>query len=114
MRQMAELSGTPLAGLAGDAVFHHFRKIHRGRMILNVGITREHAAELLADNLGDLVAFRPGVIANPDLVERIRLSAPLNEQRPEGYYGNTSFGYTDYPFLGGESKSNERAEYVRA
>jgi hypothetical protein len=32
-------------------------------------------------------------------VERIRLHAPLNEQRPEGYYGATAFGYTDYPFL---------------
>ncbi len=32
-------------------------------------------------------------------MERIRLHAPLNEQRPEGYYGATAFGYTDYPFL---------------
>jgi hypothetical protein len=28
----------------------------------------------------------------------LRLHAPLNEQRPEGY-GETTFGYTDYPFL---------------
>jgi N-ethylmaleimide reductase len=102
MRQMADLSGTPLAGLAGDAVFRHFRKIYHGRLILNVGITREHATELLADDLGDLVAFGREYIANPDLVERIRLSAPLNEQRPEGYYGNTGFGYTDYASLGRE------------
>jgi N-ethylmaleimide reductase len=49
--------------------------------------------------LGDFVAFGREYIANPDLVERIRLRAPLNEQRPEGYYGATGFGYPDYPFL---------------
>ena len=47
----------------------------------------------------DFIAFGREYIANPDLVERIRLHAPLNEQRPEGYYGETAFGYTDYPFL---------------
>jgi len=99
MRQMADLSKTPIAALAGDAVIHHFRKIYHGQMILNVGITPEHANDLISAGLGDFVAFGREYIANPDLVERIRLHAPLNEQRPEGYYGETAFGYTDYPFL---------------
>jgi 2,4-dienoyl-CoA reductase-like NADH-dependent reductase (Old Yellow Enzyme family) len=99
MRQLADLSGTPIAVLAGDAVIHHLRKIYHGQLILNVGISREHACELVAAGLGDFVAFGREYIANPDLVERIRLNAPLNEQRPEGYYGATAFGYTDYPFL---------------
>jgi N-ethylmaleimide reductase len=99
MRQLADLSGTPIAALAGDAVVHHFPKVYHGRLILNVGISREHATELIAAGLGDFVAFGREYIANPDLVERISLHAPLNEQRPEGYYGATAFGYTDYPFL---------------
>jgi len=99
MRQLADLSGTPIAALAGDAVIHHFRKIYHGQLILNVGISRDHANELVAAGLGDFVAFGREYIANPDLVERIRLRAPLNKQRPEGYYGATAFGYTDYPFL---------------
>jgi len=99
MRQLADLSETPIAALAGDAVIHHFRKIYHGQLILNVGISREHATELVEAGLGDFVAFGRQYIANPDLVERIRLNAPLNEQRPEGYYGATAFGYTDYPFL---------------
>jgi len=99
MRQMADLSKTPLAALADDAVIHHFRKIYHGQMVLNVGITPKHANELISAGLGDFVAFGREYIANPDLVERIRLHAPLNEQRPEGYYGETAFGYTDYPFL---------------
>ena len=66
---------------------------------MNVGISREHATGLIAAGLGDFVAFGREYIANPDLVERIRLRAPLNKQRPEGYYGAAAFGYTDYPFL---------------
>jgi 2,4-dienoyl-CoA reductase-like NADH-dependent reductase (Old Yellow Enzyme family) len=99
MRQLADLSGTPIAALAGDAVIHHLRKIYHGQLILNVGISHERATELVEAGLGDFVAFGREYIANPDLVERIRLNAPLNEQRSEGYYGATAFGYTDYPFL---------------
>jgi 2,4-dienoyl-CoA reductase-like NADH-dependent reductase (Old Yellow Enzyme family) len=65
----------------------------------DVGIDRKHGAELLREGFGDLIAFGRDYIANPDLVERIRLDAPLNEHRPEGYYGSSSVGYTDYPFL---------------
>jgi 2,4-dienoyl-CoA reductase-like NADH-dependent reductase (Old Yellow Enzyme family) len=54
---------------------------------------------VLQGEAGDLIACGRGYIANPDLVERIRLSAPLNEPRPEGYYGSSHVGYTDYPSL---------------
>jgi N-ethylmaleimide reductase len=56
----------------------------------------------LHEGAGDLIAFGREYIANPDLVERIRLNAPLNEQRPEGYYGSSHVGYTDYPSLARE------------
>jgi N-ethylmaleimide reductase len=80
-------------------VIHHFRRRYHGTLILDVGIDRKHGAELLREGFGDLIAFGRDYIANPDLVERIRLHAPLNEHRPEGYYGSSSVGYTDYPFL---------------
>jgi N-ethylmaleimide reductase len=99
MRQLADLSNTPISALAGDGVIHHFRSRYHGTLILNVGIDRKHGAELLQEGLGDLIAFGRDYIANPDLVERIRLDAPLNEQRPEGYYGSSPAGFTDYPFL---------------
>jgi N-ethylmaleimide reductase len=99
MRQMAGLSATPIASLAGDQVVHHFRRRYSGNLILNVGIDREHGNRLLQREAGDLIAFGREYIANPDLVERIRLNAPLNQQRPESYYGSSSVGYTDYPFL---------------
>jgi len=99
MRQMADLQGTPLQEFQGDGVLHHFRKLYSGTLMLNAGIDASHGEELLRQGLGDLVAFGRDYIANPDLVERIRVMGPLNEQRPEGYYGATSAGYTDYPTL---------------
>lgn len=99
MRQMADLTGTPIEHMSGDAVLHHFRRLYTGTLILNVGINAEHAARLIAEGTGDLVAFGRDYIANPDLAERIRLDAPLNEVRPEYFYGSTATGYTDYPRL---------------
>jgi N-ethylmaleimide reductase len=99
MRQLADLQGSPLEKLQGDGVIEHFRKLYSGTLMLNVGIDASHGEELLNQGLGDLVAFGRDYIANPDLVERIRVRGPLNEQRPESYYGATSTGYTDYPTL---------------
>ncbi|PPD17532.1 MAG: alkene reductase, partial [Methylotenera sp.] len=38
-------------------------------------------------------------IANPDLVERYKTDAPLNEADSKSFYGGNEKGYTDYPFL---------------
>jgi hypothetical protein len=43
--------------------------------------------------------LRPALHRKSDLVERIRLKAPLNELRPEGFYGPSPVGYTDYSSL---------------
>ncbi len=99
MRQNADLTGTPIEHMAGDAVVHHFRLLYPGTLILNVGINAIHGARLISEGAGDLIAFGRDYIANPDLAERIRLDAPLNELRPEYFYGNSATGYTDYPAL---------------
>jgi N-ethylmaleimide reductase len=99
MRQMADLTGTPVEHISGDAVVHHFRHIYSGTLILNVGINATHGARLISEGAGDLIAFGRDYIANPDLVERIRADAPLNEPRPEYFYGSSATGYTDYPTL---------------
>ncbi len=99
MRQMADLTGTPIEHMSGDAVVHHFRHIYSGALILNVGINAAHGARLISEGAGDLIAFGRQYIANPDLVERIRIDAPVNEPRPEYFYGSSATGYTDYPAL---------------
>jgi N-ethylmaleimide reductase len=99
MRQLGDLTGTPLEHLQGDCVLPHFRALYDGNLMLNSGISPLHGERLLRQGMGEVIAFGREYIANPDLVERIRAGGPLNPQRPEGYYGMTPTGYTDYPTL---------------
>ncbi len=70
-----------------------------GVYIANEGFTAESAREAIASGKVDAVAFGKSAIANPDLVERFRSGAPLNEPDPSTFYGDGPTGYTDYPFL---------------
>ena len=37
--------------------------------------------------------------ANPDFIDRLRTSAPLNDPDPATFYAGGAHGYTDYPAL---------------
>jgi 2,4-dienoyl-CoA reductase-like NADH-dependent reductase (Old Yellow Enzyme family) len=88
----------------GDLV-QHIRRTAGAPLIVNTGFTvdttRGVAEALVADGVADAVAVGRPVIANPDLVERWRHDAELNEPRPALFYGRTAEGYTDYPSLEG-------------
>ena len=99
MGAMADLSATPLAALAGDRMFVHFRKVYRGNIIANVGVDRERGNRLIQDGLVKLVAFGRPFIANPDLPIRFAMGASLAEADRASIYGATAQGYTDYPLL---------------
>ena len=99
IQQTASSTDMKIEPMSGDAVVHHFRRLYPGTLILNVGIGSQHGARLIAEGAGDLVAFGRDYIANPDLAERIRRDAGLNEPRPEYFYGSSATGYTDYPPL---------------
>ena len=49
----------------------------------------------------DALAFGKPFIANPDLVIRLFLDAPLMPVNRETLYGGSEQGYTDYPILRG-------------
>jgi 2,4-dienoyl-CoA reductase-like NADH-dependent reductase (Old Yellow Enzyme family) len=70
-----------------------------GTYIANEKFTRETATQLLAAGEADAVAFGVPFLANPDLPERFRLNAPLNQPDPSTFYTRGSKGYVDYPFL---------------
>ncbi len=53
----------------------------------------------MAEGRADLVAFGKPFIANPDLVTRYLLDAPLNPLQAATLYGGSHPGYTDYPLL---------------
>ena len=52
--------------------------------------------------LADIASIGRMALANPDLVDRIRAGAPLNEPDPSTFYGGDEHGYTDYPALTAE------------
>jgi N-ethylmaleimide reductase len=99
MGAMADLSATPLAALAGDGMFSHFRKLYRGNIVANVDVDRERGNRLIQEGLVDLVAFGRPFIANPDLPARFAAGASLAESDRTTIYGPTAQGYTDYPSL---------------
>jgi N-ethylmaleimide reductase len=75
------------------------RKSFSGAYIANNGYTRDMAIDAVSQGRADLVAFGKAFIANPDLVERLRLDAPLNELDRTTLYGGGEKGYVDYPAL---------------
>jgi N-ethylmaleimide reductase len=91
------------AGIADDASVDSadnaslFRGLFAGPVITAGGYTPPTGAEAISSGLADAVAFGRMFIANPDLVERIRISAPLNLFDRATSYGGGARGYTDYP-----------------
>ena len=79
--------------------YNGLRRSFRGAYIANNGYDRAMAAEAIASGRADLVAFGRLFISNPDLVERFKLNAPLNEPNRATFYGGDVEGYTDYPGL---------------
>ncbi len=77
------------------------RPLFKGTYIGNNGYSRELALTTRAADHADLIGFGKLFIANPDLVERLRLDTPLNAPDQATFYGGDEHGYTDYPFLDG-------------
>ncbi|MFD2190547.1 alkene reductase [Pistricoccus aurantiacus] len=71
----------------------------KGSLIFCGHYDAARAKRIIDDGIADAVAIGRSYIANPDLVERFRLGAPLNEPNPDTFYGGKEEGYTDYPFL---------------
>ena len=75
------------------------RQRYHGAWIANNGYTAAMAEAAIANGQADLIAFGRPFISNPDLVERLRQGAPLNELDKKTLYGGGAAGYTDYPTL---------------
>ena len=91
-----DVSGNPYAI---QEVAKHFRKIYHGTIIINRGFNKETATKVLLEGDADLVSFGVPFIANPDLVERFKRGAQLNQVDQNTFYTPREEGYTDYPFL---------------
>jgi N-ethylmaleimide reductase len=90
-------------GGARDSIafdYDALRDRFHGVWMVNNGYDRQMAIDAVASGRIDLVSFGRLFMANPDLVERWRVNAPLNKlMGQETFYGGGAHGYTDYPAL---------------
>jgi N-ethylmaleimide reductase len=71
-----------------------------GLFLLAGGFDGNSAERALIERRADLIVFGRPFLANPDLVERLRLNAKLNAPDMATFYTPGAKGYTDYPTLG--------------
>ncbi|HSV37942.1 MAG TPA: N-ethylmaleimide reductase [Nocardioidaceae bacterium] len=77
----------------------HLREAFPGVIVGAGNYSVEKAERLIESGFIDAAAFGRPFIANPDLPERLRTGAPLNEPDLATFYGGDERGYTDYPAL---------------
>jgi len=87
-----------------------FRGHHCGPLIVNAGITPEHAVEIVNSGKADAVAFGRLFLANPDLPARIRAGGRYSSPQAFGIYGGSDSGYLDYPSLESVAKEVARGD----
>jgi N-ethylmaleimide reductase len=82
----------------GD-VLSPIRENYSGTIVANMGYSPEEASKETEAGHVDAVAFGTSFLANPDLPERIKCKAEMNQPDPATFYSPGEKGYTDYPYL---------------
>jgi len=76
------------------------REAFTGPLVLNSDYrTRDEAQAAIDSGIADAIAFGRTFLANPDLPERLRTGAPLNQDDMKTWYSQGPEGYIDYPAL---------------
>lgn len=84
-------------GLAELDTLDLLRANFSGPIITNNNLKADSAAALLNTGRAEAVSFGRAYIANPDLVERIAVGAPLAKPDYASLYTGEAQGFTDYP-----------------
>jgi N-ethylmaleimide reductase len=90
-----DLTGKPIPPFD----YARIKNLFAGLYIANNGYDKSRADAALAQQKADAIAFGKPFIANPDLVTRFLLDAPLSQIDQATLYGGAEQGYTDYPLL---------------
>lgn len=87
--------------LFGTPTDYHalLRPYFKGTYLIGSGLTQTSAETLLNEGKADAAVFGTLFLANPDLPERFRQGAALNEPDRNTFYTPGTQGYTDYPTL---------------
>jgi N-ethylmaleimide reductase len=83
----------------GEGWHERLRPVYRGVYFAGASFTRETGEALLRLGGADAIVYGTKFLANPDLPERFRLDAPLNEPDQSTFFVPGEQGYTDYPAL---------------
>lgn len=75
------------------------RPVYTGNLLAVGGFNKATGSEAISAGRADAIVYARPFISNPDLVERFRLDASLNEWDVQTFYGGDDHGYTDYPTL---------------
>ncbi|MDH4456807.1 MAG: alkene reductase [Candidatus Methylopumilus sp.] len=86
-------------GVADLFDFDAMLKLCKSPYMANLSYDKVRGNAAISSGHADAVAYGVPFIANPDLVERFREDAPLNEADSKSFYGGNEKGYTDYPSL---------------
>jgi len=82
-----------------EPVHPSIRAAFTGPLVLNSDYRRDRAQAALDAGEADAITFGRTFLANPDLVERLRADAPLNDDVMATWYSQGPEGYVDYPAL---------------
>jgi len=85
--------------LGADRIGPKLRAAFGGVYVANEKFKFDTASQAVESGEADAVAFGKLFIANPDLPQRFKLRAALNEWRIPQFYAGGAEGYTDYPSL---------------
>ena len=83
----------------GEGWHAKLRPVYQGVYFAGAGFTKESGEALLAQGHADAIVYGTKLLANPDLPERFRRSAPLNQPDQATFYAPGEHGYIDYPTL---------------
>ena len=94
---MIERVGEPMLVAPEERFASSIREIFKGTFILNGGYDAEKGNDAIRKGEADLISYGTLFLVNPDLPERFKRNAPLNEPDIKTFYTGEERGYIDYP-----------------
>ena len=76
------------------------RDAYKGTQLVGGGFLKDEANKALQQGTAGAIVFGSAYVANPDLVKRFEIDAPLNVPDKATFYTPGPKGYVDYSVLG--------------
>ncbi len=102
----------PVGGRLGATESHRqiaplIRTKFEGTLMLNGGYDPVSGNAAIDSGIADLISFGAPFLANPDLPDRFRKNAPLNNADSSTFYTGEERGYIDYPRMNFQSDNKK-------